>query len=149
MRRRMAVLVHGCVALLLVTGFLNFFILVVKPRVAPMPYHALFGLKLFGALFVFFVAIALSGSSPAFATMRARRQRWLSILLIVAGGIILLSGILSQVRGRKSADARMRLQEVPASLLTLNRTELHHLIFPSDMGTGMKAEAFSPGKELC
>jgi len=97
-RVRWARLVHVCIALLLVTGGFNFVMLALPPKVEPMPYHGVFGAKFIVALTVFFIASVLVGRGEPFAWMRARRSRWLAILLALAGLVILLSGILNQVR---------------------------------------------------
>lgn len=98
-RRRWMPFVHGSIAVLLLTGMTNFYFLALAPKVKPMPYHLLFGIKFMGAMFVFFVAMALVSRSPGFESIRTARSRWLSALLVTAAGLILLSGILSQLRG--------------------------------------------------
>ena len=94
--------VSACIALLFLTGALNFYLLALAPRIEPIPYHAVFGIKLLAALFVFFLASALSGSSPGFASFRERSRKWLGVLITLAAVIVLLSGVLNQVRTRAS-----------------------------------------------
>ncbi len=103
--RRWARFVHVCIVLLVVTGAVNFLILALPPKVEPMPYHAIFGIKFLAALAVFFVASALVGRSAGFAAMRQQRSRWLGVIILLAALIVLLSGVLNQVRtsGRRSA----------------------------------------------
>jgi hypothetical protein len=84
---------------LLLTGGFNFLRLAMPPKISPMPYHAIFGVKLLAALAVFFIASALAGRAPGFARLRARSRWWLGMLLVLAAIIIALSGVLSQVRG--------------------------------------------------
>lgn len=98
LRKRWAKIVHACIAVLLLTGGLNFALLAIPPRIDPIPYHPIFGVKLLAALTVFFIASALAGKAPGFAGMRKARARWLTILLALAGVIVLLSGVLNQVR---------------------------------------------------
>ncbi len=98
-RSRWAKVVHACIAILLLTGGLNFYRLVLAPKVAPMPYHAIFGVKLMAALAIFFLASALAGRSPGFAGMRAAAPKWLSVILLLGAVIVLVSGVLAQVRG--------------------------------------------------
>lgn len=101
---RWARLVHACIALLLITGALNFWILALRPGIEPMPYHALFGFKFLMALAVFFLATAVVGKSPGFANMRANARRWLGVIVVLGALIVLLSGVLNQVRtGRTPA----------------------------------------------
>ncbi len=98
LRRRWAPVVHASVAVLFLTGFLNFFLMVISPKIKPMPYHAIFGVKLLAALFIFFIAEALVGSSPGTTGIRGKRARWLTILLVTGGLVVALSGVLNQIR---------------------------------------------------
>ena len=97
-RARWAKFVHASIALLLITGSINFAILALPPKIEPMPYHAIFGVKVLAAFVVFFIASALMSQGPGFAGIRAKRAKWLSILIALGGLIVLLSGILNQVR---------------------------------------------------
>ncbi|GMU37181.1 MAG: hypothetical protein KJ057_06190 [Phycisphaerae bacterium] len=97
-RRRWAKVVHVCIALLLITGGFNFWRLALEPKISPMPYHPIFGVKLLTALFIFFAATALVGTSPGFAGIRAKRAGWLGAVIAAGALIVILSGVLSQVR---------------------------------------------------
>lgn len=97
-RAKWAKFVHVCIALLLVTGSINFAILAIPPKIKPLPYHPIFGVKLLAALGVFFIASILVGRGQGFASIRQNRGKWLSILLVLGILIVLLSGLLSQVR---------------------------------------------------
>lgn len=97
-RARWARLVHVCIVLLLLTGGYNFYALALAPKVPAMPYHALFGIKLLSALAIFFIASALVGKSPGMEAMRKSAAKWLSIVALLAVVIVIVSGILSQVR---------------------------------------------------
>ena len=108
-RARWARLVHVSIALILLTGGYNFTVLVLMAKVEPMPYHAIFGIKLLAALLIFFLASALVGKSEGFAGLRRAANRWLSVILVLAGLIVLLSGVLSQIRlGDKSVPPVMQ-----------------------------------------
>ena len=96
--KRWKKIVHAGVGILLLTGGVNFYRLALQADVNPMPYHALFSLKFFAALFVFFIAIALTGRSPGTAGMRKQSAKWLSVLTGVTLLIVLLSGVLAQLR---------------------------------------------------
>lgn len=98
LRRRWARLAHVGIALLLLTGIGNFVLLTLPSNVEPMPYHAIFGLKFLGALFVFFLASALVGSSEGLAKMRRESGKWLTVLIVVGVLIVLASGWLAQLR---------------------------------------------------
>lgn len=97
-RRRWSRVVHVCIGLLLLTGGLNFVLLAILPKVEPMPYHAIFGIKFFAALAIFFLASALAGKAPGFAKMREKSGQWMVAILLLGGLIVLLSGVLNQVR---------------------------------------------------
>jgi hypothetical protein len=114
-RARWAPFVHGCIAVLLLTGMLNFYFLVLAPGVKPMPYHALFGVKFIAAMFVFFVAEALVSPGPGLARIKQARARWLSALLVGAALVVLLSGALSQIRIHGSKPAIDAPQDAPRS----------------------------------
>lgn len=103
-RARWAPVTYSCVALLLLSGIFNFVTLAILPKVEPFPYHAIFGVKLIAALAVFLVSSMLIGRSPALAAVQRRKETWLSVVLILAGLIVLLSGALGQVRTRSGAD---------------------------------------------
>lgn len=107
LRVRWSKVVMACIGVLLLTGGYNFVVLALPPKVDAIPYHPIFGLKFFAALGVFFIASALVGRSPGLESMRAQRARWLSWLLVLAGAVVLLSGVLMQIRtaGRPRAVA--------------------------------------------
>jgi len=97
-RARWAKFVHAAVGLLLLTGSINFAILAIPPKIKPLPYHPIFGVKLLAAFAVFFIAEALISRGPGFAAIRANRAKWLGVLLALGALIVLLSGVLNQVR---------------------------------------------------
>lgn len=111
-RARWMRVIHICITLLLITGALNFWLLAIQPKIHPMPYHALFGVKVLAALVVFWIAIALTSRSAAFTGMRAARTKWLSILLTLAAVIVLLSGVLAQVRARDPGSSKNEIPKV-------------------------------------
>jgi len=89
-------LVHTCIALLIITGGYNFY-MAFQDGVKPMPYHAIFGVKVILALAVFFYAIALTSSGPGFAKLRKNGKTWLGVQIGLAILVILLSGVLKYV----------------------------------------------------
>ncbi len=95
---RWAKVVHASIGLLFITGIVNFMLVAMPPKVDPMPYHGIFGLKFLVAMGVFFIASALAGKSPGLAKMRQAGHRWLTILLLLGVTIVFLSGLLVQVR---------------------------------------------------
>lgn len=98
-RRRWMRVVHVSVTLLLITGGFNFYWLALRPHIPAMPYHAIFLVKFLAALAVFFLATVLTGTSPGLAGLRANRAKWLSVIIGVGALIVMLSGVLAQVRG--------------------------------------------------
>lgn len=98
LRARWFIVVQTCIAILLVTGGINFVMLAMPPKVEPMPYHAIFGVKFLAAMGVFFIASVLVGRGEGMAKMRANRAIWLTVLLILAGLIIALSNVLNRIR---------------------------------------------------
>ncbi|MCH7592824.1 MAG: hypothetical protein IH989_08605 [Planctomycetes bacterium] len=97
-RVRWSRIVFGCIFVLLLTGFANFYFLVLAPKIPPKPYHWFFGPKVLLAFFVFFIASALAGRSPGLARMRAKSSTWLALLIVLGAAIVLVSGLLSQIR---------------------------------------------------
>jgi uncharacterized membrane protein len=113
-RNRWSKFVHAAIALLLITGGINFVRLAMPPKVEPMPYHGIFGVKFLLSLGVFFIATALVGRSPAFAAMRQKSRTWLNALVLMGVLIVLLSGTLSQVRMGSSGNASAPVAASPA-----------------------------------
>ena len=91
--RRWARVVHAAILLIILSGSYNF--LKVLPTLSePLPYHPIFGAKLLLALILFFIAIALTGRSAAFAGLRRRAPQWMAISILLAAFIVLLSNLL-------------------------------------------------------
>jgi uncharacterized membrane protein len=112
--------VHGGIALLLVTGGINYYRVIVDAKhKGDGLYHGLLGTKILLALAVFFIASALVGRSEAFEPMRRNARRWLAVNLVLAFVIVAISGFL-RVRGwnggwtARRKDARIRFCCSPA-----------------------------------
>lgn len=89
--------VHGGILLFLLSGFYNYF------RAMPVHkgdglYHGLLGTKMLLAFAIFFFASVLVGRSAGTAGMRANREKWLSVIVVLAAIIVGISGFL-KVRG--------------------------------------------------
>ena len=97
-RKRWAPVVHTCIVVLLITGGYNFVVLAWPPKIDPIPYHPIFLFKLFAALAVFFLATVLVGRGQGFARLRANIRGTLTGILLLGAFIVLISGILGQVR---------------------------------------------------
>jgi uncharacterized membrane protein len=91
--KRWKMIVHTAIALLIISGGYNLY-LSMQDHISQGTYHMIFGVKLLGALAVFFLAIALTGKSAAFAPIRQQRIRWTGIVCVLGLLIIMLSGIL-------------------------------------------------------
>ncbi|HUQ71536.1 MAG TPA: hypothetical protein VM165_18555 [Planctomycetaceae bacterium] len=84
---------HGGIALLLLTGFYNYF--QASPADAfRKQYHMLVGIKILLAFAVFFLGSALVGRSKAFAGMRQKAPQWLGVILLLGAVIVGISGYL-------------------------------------------------------
>ncbi len=89
--------VHLGTALLLLTGFYNYF-QQMKLHDDDGLYHALIGIKMILAFAVFFLAAVLVGSSAKFESMRKSRPRYLGLIVLFLAIIVAISGVL-KVRG--------------------------------------------------
>jgi uncharacterized membrane protein len=90
---RWSLLLHICVGLILVTGIFNGIVMVGRHQSQPV-YHSLFGIKVLLALVLFFFATAIAGRSNAFAGLKANRAKWMTVNIILAGIIVLISNVL-------------------------------------------------------
>jgi len=92
-RRRWSKLVMLSSAMLLISGFVNFF-LVIKQYQVPSQYHMVFGIKFLLAFLVFFLAASLSGRSGLAEKLRQKEQGWLTVNLILAVAVVCLGGLM-------------------------------------------------------
>jgi uncharacterized membrane protein len=94
--------VHGGIALLLLTGAINYTRAILLIRATedhrdPV-YHGVMGLKILLALGIFFIASVLVGRSPKFEAMRQNSRYWIGVNVALAAVIVILSAFL-RVRG--------------------------------------------------
>ncbi len=89
--------VHGGIALLLLSGLFNYMQQIPKHKGDGL-YHALLGTKMLLALVVFFIASALVGRSAAFEKMRQNRATWMGLIVLLSALIVGISGFV-KVRG--------------------------------------------------
>jgi uncharacterized membrane protein len=102
---RWKLFVHAGITLLLVTGGYNYLRVILEgSHKGDSLYHALLGTKILLAMGIFFIASVLVGRAPAFESMRARARLWLVVNLLLALGIVGISGFL-KVRGTAGARA--------------------------------------------
>ena len=79
------------ISLILISGVYQ---VAVRIRIMPPIWHMLFFVKLLLAIGVFFLASALVGRSRGLQPIRDNRAKWLSITVILAALIVLVSGVM-------------------------------------------------------
>ncbi len=94
--RRWSRALHTCIALILITGIYNTVVQFPLHKGQPI-YHSLWGVKVILALFLFFIAIAIMGKSPAFEGLRKKRPMWMGVNIALAAVIVLLSNLLRYI----------------------------------------------------
>ena len=111
--RRWKPFVHIGVVLFLVSGLYNYMQAIGSHKGDGL-YHALLGIKMLAALFIFFIAAALVGRSPKLEPMRQQRGKWLTILVVLAMLIVGISGFVRSPRNsRDIADKHSGLDGHP------------------------------------
>jgi len=94
--RRWARFIHVAILIIILSGVYN--IVVVFPTLdQALPYHPLLGVKLLLALALFFVATAITGKSAAFEGMRKQTPRWMTVNIVLAACIVLISNVLKNI----------------------------------------------------
>jgi len=78
------------IGLLLATGFYNYLHSLPHPKI----YNMLMGIKMLLAFAVFFLGSALTGRAAAFEGIRRNSKLWLSLLIVLAAGVIGIAGYL-------------------------------------------------------
>ena len=89
--------VHACIALLLGSGLVNFFMFQSAAHHGQALYQALFGIKFLLAMVVFFVASALTGRTPALQPIRDNARTWAKLNALLILLIILIAGVLRSI----------------------------------------------------
>ena len=97
--RRWTRVLHSCIALILLSGAYNTVVQFARHKGQPL-YHGLWGTKVLLALALFFIAIAVTGRSPAFERMRQKRPLWMGVNIALAAVIVLISNILKSLPPR-------------------------------------------------
>ena len=83
--------VHLGIALLLFSGFYNFFLAFHAHEGQPL-YHGLIGLKILLAFAVFFIASAMVGRSSLAIEMRKNGKKWMGLIVLLGAAIVAISG---------------------------------------------------------
>jgi len=114
-RRRWLPWVIGAITVLLASGLANFLIFNARVKADPefwgatwmrqTSYHALFGAKFLLAMVVFYFASALVGRGEGTQWVRNDRAKWLSVTLVLALAVVLLSGWMRQLHTGPNAPA--------------------------------------------
>jgi uncharacterized membrane protein len=101
-RRPWARLIYISIAVLLVTGLINFVLFLRSSKAWSTEwreeylsiYHILFGIKLLLALGIFALASILAGRSPGTQKIRDNAKFWLNVNLAMALAVVAISGIM-------------------------------------------------------
>ena len=129
-RSRWSKWVMASSGLLLVTGLVNFMLIVQrfdldKTAFPGSKYHMFFGIKFLLALGVFMLSALLTGRSAAAEKMRRNERMWLNVNVLLAVAVVCLGGLLkSATRHPKSAQS---LRPDPPSAAQSSQTQLRHL----------------------
>ncbi len=105
-RARWGRVVHVLITMLLVSGVVNFIILTGTMKSVPPLYHAIFGVKVLAAIVLFFVTSVVVSKGAGLAGLRKNPGGLLSVAILAALTIVLLSGALGQIRvGELTSDS--------------------------------------------
>jgi uncharacterized membrane protein len=96
-RSRWSKVVMAAIAVLLATGFFNFFLIVRTYKFDGPLYHALFGTKVLLAFGVFALASFLVGRSDLGKKLRAQAGKWLTLLVGLVLVVLLISSTLKTI----------------------------------------------------
>lgn len=98
LRSRWSKVVMAAIGMLLITGFVNFFLTNNKYDFKGTPYHMLFGIKFLVALAVFFLSSVLTGRSGLAEKLRKNARLWVAVNLVLVMIVVGLSGGLKWIR---------------------------------------------------
>ena len=106
-RRRWSRVVMMSITMLLVSGFYNYIKFYLATKDWPEAwkngpahvYQALFGVKFVLALAIFFISSALMGRSPGLARFREQAKFWVTVNLVLAIVLVVISGELRLLHG--------------------------------------------------
>ena len=73
-------------------------------------YHMLFGIKVLAAFTIFFLSSALAGRTAGLAKIREDAKFWLGVLLLLAGVIVVCSGIMRSMHDAVPIDVTQAWQ---------------------------------------
>lgn len=84
--------VHGGIALLLLSGFYNYFRAIESHAYIKKLYHPLIGTKILLAFAIFFLASVLVGRSSAALALRKNARFWIGLIVLMGVVIVCISG---------------------------------------------------------
>lgn len=102
-RSRWSKVVMAAILFLLLSGVYNLIAIErnkTYPEADSALYHALLGIKLILALVIFFIASALVGRSEGLAKIRQNARFWLTLNVVLAVILVLLSGLMRVARDK-------------------------------------------------
>jgi uncharacterized membrane protein len=115
MRPRWSKIVAAAIGILLVTGLINF-IIIVKLYTLPKWYHPVWGVKFLIALVIFFLSSVMAGRSALADRFRQNVRFWLNLNIFLAVVVVCLSGVL-KIADKKPKDPSAT---TPTTALLLN-----------------------------
>lgn len=107
--------VHAGIALFIVSGFYNFFVVQIPNHRGDGLYHALIGTKILLAFAIFFLASALVGRSKSFDGLRKNAKFWQLVIILMAAAIVGISGYAKVALPGKSAGSSPKVPAVSGS----------------------------------
>jgi len=121
-RRRWSRVVMISIAVLLISGLVNFVLFFGQYKVWGETwraayvalYHGLFGIKFILALGIFFIASALAGKAAGLQKIRDNAKFWLNVNIALIAVVVLISGIMRQTHNGPSPTKTQAVEYVPA-----------------------------------
>lgn len=103
LRRRWALVVMTCAALLILSGLYNY-IVKVQAEQFPSLYHPLFGIKFLVGLVVIFAASITAGRTEAAERARRRMGTWLNLAIACAIVVVVIASTMRTFTGEPKVD---------------------------------------------
>lgn len=92
-------------ALLLITGFWNYFQMIQQHERLASSYHMIAGLKMLAGIAVFLLAALLAGRTAAADAIRQKWRMWLAVCLILSLVTVILGSVLRTYPRERKVDA--------------------------------------------
>lgn len=114
-RQAWAACVGVCTLLLLLSGFYNYYSVVISNTKMPPLYHGVFGIKFLLALVVFALSALVAGKSPLALKVRGQMTKWLTVLLVAALALFLAGAVLRSVPHIPRGPAMLQPPGIPVA----------------------------------